>query len=88
MEYLIEKLKRAIREFQVRRVAIAGGVSANSLLRQTLKKMEIEEGLQIFLPEMEFTSDNGAMVAYTGYRKFLIEGEDSLDINAVARSSL
>ncbi|GAB6076548.1 tRNA (adenosine(37)-N6)-threonylcarbamoyltransferase complex transferase subunit TsaD [Desulfurobacterium crinifex] len=88
MEYLIEKLKRAIREFQVKRVAIAGGVSANSFLRQNLKKMEIEEGLEIFLPEMEFTSDNGAMVAYTGYRKFLIEGGDSLDINAVARSSL
>lgn len=88
VEYLIEKLKRAIEEFQIKRLSVAGGVSANSLLRQTLRKLEREEGLQLFLPKMEFTSDNGAMVGYTGYRKFLIEGADSLDVNAVARFTL
>ncbi|WP_163327746.1 tRNA (adenosine(37)-N6)-threonylcarbamoyltransferase complex transferase subunit TsaD [Desulfurobacterium thermolithotrophum] len=88
IEYLTGKLKKAIKELKVKKVAIAGGVSANSLLRESLKIMQVEKNLDLFLPEMEFTSDNGAMVAYVGYRKFLIEGEDSLSMNAVARSSL
>ncbi|ADY73050.1 O-sialoglycoprotein endopeptidase [Desulfurobacterium thermolithotrophum DSM 11699] len=88
IEYLTGKLKKAIKELKVKKVAIAGGVSANSLLRESLKIMQVEKNLNLFLPEMEFTSDNGAMVAYVGYRKFLIEGEDSLSMNAIARSSL
>jgi len=88
IEYLVEKVEKALKELGIDKIAVAGGVSANSYLRELLKKLEIEKRIRVFLPELQFTSDNGAMVAYIGYRKFLLEGEDPLNINALARSSL
>jgi len=84
ISYLLSKLKRAVEESGIKRVAVSGGVSANSLLREELSKTDWE----VFLPPLEFTSDNGAMVAYTGYRRFLLEGEDSLEVGASARAPL
>ena len=87
VEYLIGKLKKALKETGVKRIAVSGGVSANSLLREKLKEIE-EQGYKVYLPKMEFTSDNGAMVAYVGYRRFLLEGGDSLEVGALPRMSL
>lgn len=87
VEYLTEKLKGALKDTGVKTVAVSGGVSANSLLREKLKQIE-EEGYKVFLPEIQFTSDNGAMVGYLGYRRFLLEGEDPLEIGALARTNL
>ncbi len=87
VEYLIGKLEKALKETGVKRIAVSGGVSANSLLREKLKELQ-EQGYRVFLPKMEFTSDNGAMVAYVGYRRFLLEGGDSLDVGALPRMSL
>jgi N6-L-threonylcarbamoyladenine synthase len=84
ISYLLSKLKRAVEESGIKRIAVSGGVSANSLLREELSKTDWE----VFLPPLEFTSDNGAMVAYTGYRRFLLEGEDSLEVGASARAPL
>ncbi|MEO2068289.1 MAG: tRNA (adenosine(37)-N6)-threonylcarbamoyltransferase complex transferase subunit TsaD [Desulfurobacteriaceae bacterium] len=88
VEYLVGKVRKAIKEFKVDKLAVAGGVSANSFLRELLREMEVDERIKVFLPELQFTSDNGAMVAYIGYRRFLLFGEDPLNINALARSSL
>jgi len=82
--YLLSKLKKAVKETGVKRIAVSGGVSANSLLRQELLKT----GWEVHLPPLEFTSDNGAMVAYAGYRRYLLEGEDSLEVGASARAPL
>jgi len=87
VEYLVGKLKRALKETGVKRIAVSGGVSANSLLREKLKELE-DKGYKVFMPKMEFTSDNGAMVAYVGYRRFLLEGGDSLEVGALPRLSL
>ncbi len=87
VEYLVGKLKKALKETEVKRIAVSGGVSANSLLREKLKEIE-EQGYRVYLPKMEFTSDNGAMVAYVGYRRFLLEGGDSLEVGALPRMSL
>jgi len=84
VSYLIDKLKEAVKETKVKRVAVSGGVSANSLLREELASL----GVELYIPPLEFTSDNGAMVAYLGYRKFLLEGEDSLEVGALARSQI
>jgi len=81
VSYLIGKLKKALKETGVRRVAVSGGVSANTLLRERLKELDVD----LYLPPLEYTSDNGAMVAYVGYRRFLIEGEDTLEVGALAR---
>ncbi len=87
VEYLVGKLKKALKETGVRRIAVSGGVSANSLLREKLKELQ-EQGYSVFMPKMEFTSDNGAMVAYVGYRRFLLEGGDSLEVGALPRMAL
>ncbi|WP_456397234.1 tRNA (adenosine(37)-N6)-threonylcarbamoyltransferase complex transferase subunit TsaD [Desulfurobacterium sp.] len=70
IDYVVGKLRKAIRETGIRRVSISGGVSANSYLRERLQELEDTEKVKIFLPKMEFTSDNGAMVAYVGYLRF------------------
>lgn len=87
VEYLIGKLKKALKETGVKRIAVSGGVSANSLLRGKLKELQ-EQGYSVFMPKMEFTSDNGAMVAYVGYRRFLLEGGDPLEVGALPRMPL
>ena len=84
VSYLIDKVKKAVKETGIKRIAVSGGVSANSLLREELASL----GLELYIPPLEFTSDNGAMIAYLGYRKFLLEGEDSLEVGALARSQI
>jgi len=84
ISYLVSKLKRAVKETGVKRVAVSGGVSANTLLRERLKELDLE----VYLPPIDYTSDNGAMVAYVGYRRYLLEGGDSLEVGALARSPL
>jgi len=87
VEYIVEKLRRALAETGVKAVAVSGGVSANSLLREKLRLLE-EEGYKVFLPEPSYTTDNGAMVAYTGYRRFLAEGEDPITLTAEPRKNI
>ncbi len=85
INYLMEKLKLAIKMTGIKTITVSGGVSANSLLRKLLKGLNKAE---VIMPELEFTSDNGAMVAYAGYKRFLLEGADDLDLNAFAKKSL
>ncbi len=87
IDYLMKKLMKAADELKVKEIAIAGGVSANSYLRESLKSLQ-EKGFTVHLPELQFTSDNGAMVAYVGFKRLLLEGGDPITINATARSSL
>ncbi len=68
---LMKKLKMAARRYHIREVAIAGGVSANSGLRKAMQQAAEELGWKIFIPRFEFTTDNAAMIAVTGYFKFL-----------------
>ncbi len=68
---LFKKLVKATRDYQIKDVAIAGGVSANSLLRSELVRIGKQEGWQTFIPSFEYTTDNAAMIAIAGYYKFL-----------------
>jgi len=87
VDYLFGKLEKAVKELKVNAVTVSGGVSANSYLRQKLKELE-EEGFKVYIPELQFTSDNGAMVAFVGYLKYREKGKDPLTIPAIARSKL
>jgi len=69
VNYLFIKLKKAVANYNVKDVAIAGGVSANTCLRKTLEKTGQEEGWNIFIPEFEYCTDNAAMIAITGQYK-------------------
>ena len=67
---LMDKLKLAVSETGVRQIAIGGGVSANSGIRNALKEAESQYGWSTYLPAYEFTTDNAAMIAIVGYLKF------------------
>lgn len=71
IDILLDKLAKAVDSTGVRTVAIGGGVSANSGVRQAVADFCKERGITAFIPERAFTTDNAAMVAIAGYFKFL-----------------
>jgi N6-L-threonylcarbamoyladenine synthase len=68
---LIDKLKLASKQTGINHIAIGGGVSANSGIRQALKDGEAKFGWTTYVPKFEFTTDNAAMIAIVGYLKYL-----------------
>lgn len=66
-EVLTKKLKAAVEETGVQTMVLAGGVSANSMLRRQVNELAEEKKLQIHLPKLEYCTDNAAMIAVTGY---------------------
>ena len=71
IEILIDKLNKAVKQTGVKTVAIGGGVSANSGVRNAVAAYCEKNGLKAFIPERAFTTDNAAMVAIAGYYKYL-----------------
>ncbi|MDR1103465.1 MAG: tRNA (adenosine(37)-N6)-threonylcarbamoyltransferase complex transferase subunit TsaD [Tannerella sp.] len=71
VEILMDKLRRAAADLKIREVAVAGGVSANSGLRDAFLEHAARLGWNVYLPPNAFTTDNAAMVAMTGYYKYL-----------------
>jgi len=84
-ETLAIKCKRALKQTGLKRLIVAGGVSANTKIRQTLSAMTQKERAEIFFPRPEFCTDNGAMIAYAGYQHLLSKQSESLTINAHTR---
>ena len=76
---------RASKETGIRDIAIAGGVSANSGLRDGIAEAGRRRGWRTFLPEFKFTTDNAAMIAMAGYYRYLRGDFSSLDVSPVAR---
>ena len=85
VEILLDKLIRASKETGIRDIAIAGGVSANSGLRDGIVETGRRRGWRTFLPEFKFTTDNAAMIAMAGYYRYLRGDFSSLDVSPVAR---
>lgn len=83
---LLNKLKKASEQTGIKDICIAGGVSANSSLRSALTEMGMREGWRTFIPAFEYCTDNAAMIAITGYYKFLAGEFDSLDMRVSARA--
>ena len=71
IEILMEKLKLAVQQTGIKQIAIGGGVSANSGIRNTLKEAEKKYGWKTFIPKFEYTTDNAAMIGIVGYQRFL-----------------
>ncbi len=85
IDILLGKLRRAVEATGVRTVAIGGGVSANSGVRQAVADFCAKRGLTAFIPERAFTTDNAAMVAMAGYFKYLDGEFCPLDATPFAR---
>ena len=88
VDTLAIKCKRALEKTQLNRLVIAGGVSANLKLRVSLASMLQKMNGQIYYPRLEFCTDNGAMIAYTGCQRLMAGQKDELTIKAQARWSL
>lgn len=85
IEILMHKLRKAADDLGIKQVAVAGGVSANSGLRDAFHKHAEKYGWEVFIPPFAFTTDNAAMIAMTGYYKYLKGDFCSLDKTPFAR---
>ena len=87
VDILLDKLIRASKQTGIRDIAIAGGVSANSGLRDGIVEAGRRRGWRPFPPGFRFTTDNAAMIAVSGYYRYMDGRISSLDISPVARLS-
>lgn len=82
-EILITNIKQAIKQTNIKKVVLAGGVSANSYIRNEFDKMAKEENVEIYYPELVLCTDNAAMIAVAGYYEYLKGSRADLSLNAV-----
>ncbi|WP_026954752.1 tRNA (adenosine(37)-N6)-threonylcarbamoyltransferase complex transferase subunit TsaD [Algoriphagus vanfongensis] len=88
IEMLLIKLKLAVKQYGVKEVAIAGGVSANSGLRDTLSDLAKKRGWNLYIPKFEYCTDNAAMIAMAAHFKYQ-EGEfASMDVTPLAKMKI
>lgn len=85
IDTLVAKTLRAMEETGVARLVAAGGVSANTLLRTRLREEATRLGGEVFFPRGEFCTDNGAMIAYSGWVRLCAGERDDLGFNPKAR---
>lgn len=85
VDTLVIKCRRALKQTGLKRLVIAGGVSANKQLRVALQDMMLKMKGQVFYPRMEFCTDNGAMIAYAGLQRLRAGEQESLATKAQPR---
>ena len=88
IEVLMDKLYKASEDLKIKEVAVAGGVSANSALRNAFEEYSQKYGWKIHIPKFAYTTDNAAMVAISGYFKYLDKEFATPDIAPFARVSI
>lgn len=86
-EVLIENIKKAIDLTGIKTIALAGGVSANSYIRNEFLKLE-KNGIKIYMPDLKLCTDNAAMIASAGYYNYIAGKRDELDLNAIPNLKL
>lgn len=84
-DVLIAKLQRAVKQTSVKHIMIAGGVSANSMLRRKAEQLARQTGIKLMIPALEYCTDNAAMIARTGALKFREGMQESMDLKPFAR---
>lgn len=88
IDTLVIKCRRALEQTGVSRLVVAGGVGANQSLRDQLQELGTQLGVAVYYPRPILCTDNGAMVAYAGYRRLEAGERASLDFSSTARWSL
>ena len=88
VDTMVIKCRRALAQTGLKTLVIAGGVGANRRLRERLGELMQAEGGRACYPRLEFCTDNGAMIAYAGYRRLQAGQHESLSIKAMPRWSL
>ena len=85
VDILMNKLRKAAKDLKIKEVAVAGGVSANNGLRNAFHDHARRFGWKIYIPKFGYTTDNAAMIAITGYFKYLDKDFCSIDLPAYSR---
>jgi N6-L-threonylcarbamoyladenine synthase len=85
VESLVDKVVKASNEYDIKIIAIAGGVSANSALRKVLQEKSEEHGWELHIPKLAYCTDNAAMIGIAAYYKYLREEFASLDVTPQPR---
>ena len=85
VDILMKKLRLAVKQTGIKHVAVAGGVSANSVLRQSFHDHAAKYGWKIYIPKFSYTTDNAAMIGIVGYFKYLNKDFCSIDVPAFSK---
>ncbi len=88
VEILMDKLRKVAKKYQINEVAVAGGVSANTGLRNAFLDHAQRYGWNVYIPKFSYTTDNAAMIAMAGYFKYLDQDFATIDLPAYSRVSL
>lgn len=82
-DMLINNTKKAVEELKIDKIALAGGVSASSYIRERFTKLGEEMKLKVYYPDLVLCTDNAAMIASAGYYNYLVGNTSDLSLNAV-----
>ena len=88
VDILMDKLRKAAKQYKINEVAVAGGVSANNGLRNAFREHAEKYGWKIFIPKFSYTTDNAAMIAITGYFKYQDKDFCPMELPAYSRVTL
>jgi N6-L-threonylcarbamoyladenine synthase len=82
-DMLLTNTKKALKQLNIKTMALAGGVSANYYIRENFLKMGEEDGIKVYYPEVKLCTDNAAMIASAGYYNFIKGNYSDLYLNAI-----
>ena len=88
MNCLTENTEKAADALGYKKIVLAGGVSANSVLRRDMQALCRKHGWELYAPELKYCGDNGAMVGAQGYFEFIGGNTADLTLNACASMSI
>lgn len=88
VQILSKKTLKALKEFNVKNLIVAGGVAANSGIRNNLEKLCSENGVNLTVPELKYCTDNATMIASAGYYAYMLGRRANIDLKAVANTKL
>ncbi len=86
-EILIENIKKAVKQTNIKTIALAGGVSANIFIRKAFLNLQ-DEGIEIYMPDLKICTDNAAMIAAAGYYNYISGKRDNMYLNAIPNLKL
>lgn len=88
VDILMNKLRKVAKDYNIKEVAIAGGVSANNGLRNAFREHAVKYGWKIYIPKFSYTTDNAAMIAITGYFKYQNKEFCPMELPAFSRVTM